>query len=176
MANRRELMTSGIALAALAATPPALRFAAAAETPTPTAPLGTTSIVIADSALPEAAAFGAAAAARGFGIRHFDGDVGPLWMNVVESRLRSDAVSMLGVTSAATLFCIETLARDYGARAVARIAARDVELDFAELLAADSALAMPPFAHVHEPIQAPAALFWRIETHSRFRSILAIRG
>lgn len=172
MANRRDLIQGGLALAAIAAAPPALSRAA---------PTGASTIVIADRALPEAAPFSAEAVARGYRVRTFDGDVGPLWMNVIELRLRGGGVSILGVTSAATLFCIETLARDYGARAVARTAvartaARDAEHGFAQLLAANSPDALPPFIHVLAPMHSPSALVWRIETHSHFRSILQTQG
>jgi hypothetical protein len=167
MRSRRELMRAGIAFAAIAAAPVVLgrgavrRSLAGAMSATP--------ILIADRALPEAAAFGAVARSRGFAVREFDGDVGPLWMNLIELRLRAGAVSILGATSAATLFCIETLARDYGATAVARADARAAEQGFAEMVAADGVAGLPPFAHVRSPL-SPTALIWRIESHPRFRS------
>jgi hypothetical protein len=91
-------------------------------------------------------------------------------------RLRAGAVAILGVTGAATLFCLETLARDYGASPVTRLATREVALDFANLLAADSADPLPPFAHVLAVSPSPTTLLWRIETRPRIRSIPELRG
>jgi len=177
MANRRDVVKGGIALAAMVAARPApsspsVLFAAASLS----------TMIVVDRTLPEAAAFAARAAELGYGAHEFAGDIGALWMNVIELRLRAGELSILGFTSAATFFCIETLARDYGARAIARIdatggapsAGRDVGVgpSLARLLEADPDGALPPFAHVHTPERAPSALAWRVATHPRFRSVL----
>ena len=77
-------------------------------------------LVIVDRALPEASAFAAHAIAAGHDTRLFDRDVGALWMNEIEPRLRSGPVAIAGLTGAATLFCLDFLARDYGAHVVQR--------------------------------------------------------
>jgi hypothetical protein len=68
------------------------------------------------------------------------------------------------------------LARDYGASPIARLVVREPALDFAELLAADPADPLPPFAHLLAATPSPTTLVWRIETHSRIRSIPEGRG
>ena len=50
-------------------------------------------------------------------------DVAALWMNEIEPRLRLGPVAIAGLTGAATLFCLDLLARDYGAHVVQRNAA-----------------------------------------------------
>ena len=44
-------------------------------------------------------------------------------MNEIEPRLRAGPVAIAGLTGAATLFCLDLLARDYGAHVVQRTAA-----------------------------------------------------
>lgn len=47
--------------------------------------------------------------------RHsFAGDPGRLWMETLEPELRRSPMTIAGVTSAATLFCLQFLTRDYG--------------------------------------------------------------
>ena len=48
----------------------------------------------------------------------FTSDVADVWMHELEPRLRAGPLEIVGHTSAATLFCLELLARDYGARTV----------------------------------------------------------
>jgi hypothetical protein len=43
-----------------------------------------------------------------------------VWMHELEPRLRTGTLTIMGRTSAATLFCLDYLARDYGARTVQR--------------------------------------------------------
>ena len=76
--------------------------------------------MIVDRALPQAAAFAAEANAAGHETHAFERDVGALWMNEIEPRLRAGPVAIAGLTGAATLFCLELLARDYGAELVQR--------------------------------------------------------
>ena len=117
MVNRRHFVASSAALAALAAVPFARSRAAgqrAAQVP------GGAQLVIVDRTLPAAAAFAAEAIAAGHDTRLFDRDVGALWMNAIEPRLRLGPVAIAGLTGAATLFCLDFLARDYGAHVVQR--------------------------------------------------------
>jgi hypothetical protein len=128
MITRRFFMTCGVALAAAAAAWPARRSATA---PTSTdagdrAPLGSrrrgpgTVIALVDRLLDGSGSFAAYARAGGLRVHEFASDAGGVWMTELEPRLRLGAVAIEGYTSAATLFCLELLARDYGARVVRR--------------------------------------------------------
>ena len=117
MVNRRNFVAGSAALAALTAVPFARSRAAgrrAERVP------GAAQLVVVDRALPDASAFAAEAIAAGHDTRLFDRDVGALWMNEIEPRLRSGPVAIAGLTGAATLFCLDLLARDYGAHVVQR--------------------------------------------------------
>jgi hypothetical protein len=117
MVNRRNFVAGGAALAALTAVPFVRSRAAgqrAARVPS------AVQLVIVDRALPEASAFAAEAIAAGHDTRLFDRDVGALWMNEIEPRLRTGPVAIAGLTGVATLFCLDFLARDYGAHVVQR--------------------------------------------------------
>jgi len=116
MVNRRDFVAGSAALAALTAVPFGRTRAAGATTEW-------VQLVIVDRALPDAPAFAARAIAAGHDTRLFDRDVGALWMNEIEPRLRLGPVAIAGLTGAATLFCIDFLARDYGAHVVQRNAA-----------------------------------------------------
>lgn len=120
MVNRRDFVAGSAALAALGAVPFARSLAAGQRTET--APRAA-QLVIVDRALPGAAAFAAQSIAAGYDTRLFDRDVGALWMNEIEPRLRLGPVALAGLTGAATLFCLDVLARDYGAHVVQRNAA-----------------------------------------------------
>jgi hypothetical protein len=50
----------------------------------------------------------------------FHGDVATLWMSELAPQLRAGTLAAAGHTSAATLFCLDLLARDFGARTVWR--------------------------------------------------------
>jgi hypothetical protein len=141
MVNRRSFVAGSAALAALTAVP---LVRAGAERPLRAAmPARAASLVIVDRALPHAAAFAADVGAADHVARFFDGDVGMLWMSEIEPRLRAGPVAIAGLTGAATLFCIDLLARDYGAHVVQRNAA------------------------------APDAVSWMIATHAERRAALA---
>jgi hypothetical protein len=120
MFNRRSFVAGSAALTALATVPFARSRAAGPRAErVPSA----AQLVIVDRALPEAAPFAAEAIAAGHDTRLFDRDVGALWMNEIEPRLRLGPVAIAGLTGAATLFCLDFLARDYGAHVVQRNAA-----------------------------------------------------
>jgi hypothetical protein len=78
-------------------------------------------IMLVDRDLPGSAVFARAARARGVMIFEFAGDVASVWMRELEPRLRAGPVTIAGFVSAATLFCLDLLARDYGACTVERI-------------------------------------------------------
>jgi hypothetical protein len=120
MVNRRNFVAGSAALAALSTVPFARpRPAGTRAERAPSA----AQLVIVDRALPAASTFVADAVAAGHDTRLFDRDVAALWMDEIEPRLRSGPVAIAGLTGAATLFCLDFLARDYGAHVVQRNAA-----------------------------------------------------
>jgi hypothetical protein len=113
--NRRRFAQSAVLLAGLAISPArAALVGAASRAPT---------LALVDRNLPGSSAFAAAARARGLTTLEFAGDVAALWMRELEPRLRLGPIAIAGHTSAATLFCLDLLARDFGARTVERHAA-----------------------------------------------------
>src|SRR6185503_5536242 len=117
MVNRRDFVVGSTALAALTAVSFERSRAAGATTERVQS---NARLVIVDRALPGASAFAAESIAAGHDTRLFDRDVGALWMNEIEPRLRSGPVAIAGLTGAATLFCLDLLARDYAAHVVQR--------------------------------------------------------
>ena len=77
-------------------------------------------VVIVDRNLDGSSFFAADARARGITPYEFSSDAAGVWMRELEPRLRTRPVAIEGYTSAATLFCLELLARDYGAGMVQR--------------------------------------------------------
>jgi hypothetical protein len=73
-----------------------------------------------DERYAEARGFAAAAAARGWLARAIRGDVTELWFHELDPRWKTGPAAVAGVTDAASLFCLETLARDRGLRLAAR--------------------------------------------------------
>ncbi|RPI60912.1 MAG: hypothetical protein EHM50_06570 [Lysobacterales bacterium] len=130
-------------------------------------------LVLIDRNLATSAALAAEAVTAGHRVLDFASDVASLWMNELEPRLRAGPLAMIGHTSAATLFCVELLARDYGARALQRIghpAATAPAL--AALLATPTSTApLEPF----EPVMARAttAVTWLVATSHGSRAPLA---
>jgi hypothetical protein len=120
MISRRSFMTSGVAVAAAAAAWPA-RSGATAPSST-NAGNGAAGAVIAlvDRELEGSQSFAANARASGLRVLEFTSDAAGHWMHELEPRLRLGSAVIDGYTSAATLFCLELLARDYGARVVQR--------------------------------------------------------
>jgi hypothetical protein len=116
MIDRRSFMT-GSAAAALAA---AVWVAPARGSRD--ALLPRSSIALADRCLAGSASYAAEARAGGLLVLEFDSDVAGVWMRELEPRLRAGPAVFTGRTSAATLFCLEVLARDYGAGCVQRVA------------------------------------------------------
>jgi hypothetical protein len=116
MVDRRSFITSTIAVATAAA----MGYEAGARAkaaPSPGTLLAPTDLAVAlvDRSLGGSAAFAAAARARGLVTLEFTVDVARLWMHELEPRLRSEPTTIAGYTSAATWYCLDLLARDYGA-------------------------------------------------------------
>jgi hypothetical protein len=117
MVDRRILLKGGLGLAAALFGAPRSGGAERAVEPR-AAP----DVVLVDRHLRGSAAFIAAAHGRGLKstLLEFTSDVARAWMLEIEPRLRSGPLVIEGYTSGATLFCIEFLARDYGARLARR--------------------------------------------------------
>ena len=78
------------------------------------------SLALVDRGLEGSEALAARAWARGFRALSFAGDVAGLWMSELEPRFSARPTVIEGYTGPATLFCLDLLARDYGARTVRR--------------------------------------------------------
>ena len=140
MVNRRSFVAVSAALAALIAMP----FARSREGQRTGRVPAAVQLVIVDRALQDSSAFAAEAIAAGHDTRLFDRDVGALWMNEIEPRLRLGPVAIAGLTSAATLFCLDFLARDYGAHVVQRSAAASDAVDWLIATHAERKAALAP--------------------------------
>jgi len=120
MDSRRAVIEGGLGLAtglvvwaARATRAHANDAAHSTETVTPAPPR----VAVVDRGVAGSAAFAAAARAQGLPVFEFTSDVAQVWMRELEPRLRMRRVEILGHTSSATSFCLELLARDYGAAA-----------------------------------------------------------
>jgi len=104
MLNRRELVRNGLVLSAIGGLVPDL--AAARRLPA--------GVWVVDRQQPAAASMIAAAESSAALAVGFTADPGPVWMHMLEPRLRRSPVAIGGYTSASVLFCLHYLARDYG--------------------------------------------------------------
>jgi len=126
MVDRRSFITSTVAFAAAVAVRNGASARTLAVTPADTRLAATESgIALVDRSLGGSAAFAAAARARGLVTLEFTSDVARLWMHELDPRLRAEPTTIAGYTSAATWFCLDLLARDFGARTVQHTAATD---------------------------------------------------
>jgi hypothetical protein len=117
MVDRRAFLTGSVLAVAVASWP----GRGVARAPTRSATHASeTSIALVDRSLDGSDAVVAQARARGLPVVEFAGDVAGVWMRELEPRLRAGPLTIAGHTSAATLFCLDLLARDYGARTVRR--------------------------------------------------------
>jgi hypothetical protein len=112
MLGRRTFLRSAVALPAVLTGWPSLA-SSGAPAPFP-------DVAIVDRQLDGSSAFVASARSGAVPPHAFAGDVAALWMRELEPRLRAGPVAIAGYTTAATSFCLELLARDYGARIVER--------------------------------------------------------
>jgi hypothetical protein len=120
MTDRRAFIQSGVSLVALAALPLPIALASFGG-PSFAGSLDERSLVVVDRNLPASAVLAAEAAAADCRVLGFDNDIARLWMSEIEPRLRAGPLTLVGHTSAATLFCLELLAQDYGAQVVRRV-------------------------------------------------------
>jgi hypothetical protein len=116
MVDRRSFITSTVAFATALAAGNEAEGRSGASTPagtalTPSEP----AVALVDRSLGGSAAFAAAARARRLHTLEFTGDVAAMWMRELEPRLRLGPIAIAGYTSAATWFCVDLLARDFGA-------------------------------------------------------------
>jgi hypothetical protein len=121
MLDRRTFVQSSIALAAALTGWRAVATASEnrsvpASRATGNAPGAAVALV--DLSLDGSGSFAARTRASGLEPFAFVNDVAGVWMRELEPRLRAGSVVIAGYTSAATLFCLDLLARDYGARIV----------------------------------------------------------
>jgi hypothetical protein len=77
--------------------------------------------VLFDSRHPGSAAFGTAAARAGWRAVAFAGDVTAMWRETLLPSWATGGGAIAGMTTAAGLFCLEQLAKDYWMRVVLRI-------------------------------------------------------
>jgi hypothetical protein len=122
MVDRRFFITSTIAFATALAAGKEAEGRSRASTPADAAALapGEPAVALVDRSLGGSAAFAAAARARGLRTLEFMGDAAAVWMRELEPRLRLGPIAIAGYTSAATWFCLDLLARDFGARTAQR--------------------------------------------------------
>jgi hypothetical protein len=126
MVDRRSFITSTIAFATTVAVGNDAQAGSIAAPPADTLLAPTESgVALVDRSLGGGAAFAAAARARGLVTLEFTADVARLWMHELEPRLRSEPTTIAGYTSDATWFCLDLLARDFGARTVQHVAETD---------------------------------------------------
>jgi hypothetical protein len=179
VANRRQFLSTGIAVSGLAALPYHRVLAH------PALPAAHASLVIADRTLSESTAFLAAATQvrdDSTIIRAFAGDLAGVWLRDIEPRLRGGAaLTLTGLTGAGVLFCIETLGRNYGLGIVYR-AEHDLATlreDWAARTARETSAAaeelfdspfLPAFEHVVRPgATEPALITWVAVREARRR-------
>jgi hypothetical protein len=126
MVDRRSFITSTVAFATAVAVGNDAQARSIAASPADTRLAPTESgVALVDRSLGGSAAFAAAARARGLVTFEFTADVARLWMYELEPRLRSGPTTIAGYTSAATWYCLDLLARDFGARTMQHAAGTD---------------------------------------------------
>ena len=112
--NRRTFLLGGVALTAA----PVAWPRAASRLGGRSALYADADLIIVDRNVAGSATFAMRARATGGTPLEFASDVAGLWMREIEPTLRSRPTAIVGYTSAATLFCLDVLARDYGSRLV----------------------------------------------------------
>ena len=117
MASRREVIGAGLLAAAPFAAAAVPAWAGGAEPALWRA--------IHDQRFAAARAFAAKARGRGWMVRAIAGDVTDLWFDELAPRWKEGPAAIAGVTTAASLFCLDLLARDAGMRTLARSEGED---------------------------------------------------
>ncbi len=74
-----------------------------------------------DSRFPESRRFGAALATLGATLITINGDILSAWRQTLRAHASQGGAALAGMTTYATLTCLEQLARDYGWRTIARV-------------------------------------------------------
>jgi hypothetical protein len=117
MVSRRGFVQGGLGLAAFFAAWPARQTRAHVPGSTEAPPRLVERVAVVDRAVAGSVAFAAAARSRSLLLFEFTSDVAKVWMHDLEPRLRVRPLEIIGRTSPATFFCLELLARDFGADA-----------------------------------------------------------
>lgn len=115
--NRRRFLQSGAAVSVLPLLTQAVAWAASAVTP---APRECFYKVIYDPDHQATAAFGRGAQAGGLSVQSVGADITALWYDDLYHRWRKGPIALAGLTTQSAAFCLETLGRDAGMRAVFR--------------------------------------------------------
>jgi hypothetical protein len=111
MTTRRDVVRAGFALSTLAAlSPRAVLAGPRVDRPE----LADSIVTIADWAFAASAEFAHEVERYGLRVRGFDGDVGGLWLHLIERKVATGRVAVVGLTGPGVLFCLETLARAHG--------------------------------------------------------------
>jgi hypothetical protein len=125
MPNRREFIRSSLQSAAIATI--GLPYAQTAADVVPRA--ASLYRVLYDRRLAGARLFASTVTRLGAKTACLGDDLGPLWMNLIEPRLREGSAVLAGLTRPAPLFCLEFLCRDYGMRLLYRAEHRRAAAD-----------------------------------------------
>jgi hypothetical protein len=115
--SRRSFVTGCLASAGIAA---ALGSHAAVASPYPTAGRSALRLGLFDTRFPVAVAFSRALLRRGLTLAPFNGDVTAVWFEQLDPVWRHESISVAGMTTPSTLFCLEQLAWDHGLRVAFR--------------------------------------------------------
>jgi hypothetical protein len=112
--TRRELLKIGLTSGALGAIAPAAMFAGA--------PVGRHFLhkAIFDERFPTSVSFARAWHRLGAPVHAIRGDVTALWYDDLYFAWKHGPIALAGMTTAESLFCLETLARDAGHRVTSR--------------------------------------------------------
>ncbi len=108
--RRHFLIGSGMGIAALSST---LASGSAAASQQMAAP-SSVNLLLVDSLIDGAGAAASAAARLGISVAQYTGDIGAPWLETLEPSWRREPQTVLGVTYAGAVFCLEQLARTYG--------------------------------------------------------------
>jgi len=112
LSNRREFLQMSLAASAL----PAI-VAARPENAAPSSNEGVgSSHVIVETMSPLALAFGEEAVRLGLKPHRIKDDITDLWFHTLDLQWKRGPATLAGITLSTSLFCLETLARDYGMR------------------------------------------------------------
>ncbi len=114
--NRREFVAASTAVAAALAC-----RAPSADATGPSAACVDVACVLFDRRFEASRAFGAAADRLGRHVLGIDGDVTSLWMEHLEPLWRETSGAVAGMTTAASLLCLEQLAANHWLRVIARV-------------------------------------------------------